>query len=363
MNVEKLTPFGGPAAWKGSEIDYHQDGLHLLTAEEIDEVDAALRQLKSEGELDLPSITKANFRLPKLSGTLQRIADELRYGRGFVLIRGLPRERYSMDDLARIYYGIGINIGQVIPQSGDGELLGHVMNVSDFVDEPVRGYRSSQSMNMHSDGFDVVGLLCLQSAKVGGASRIASAVAVHDRMVEQRPDLVAELYRGMKIRRMQKDADHGNGLTITRDPVALFAQQDGEFLACIHAAQVRDAAAAGAFEMSDKQSEALDMLCGLAASPEFYLDMNIGEGDIQFLSNRVILHGRSTYEDYPELERRRHLMRLWLNIPSWPARPANQQDIYALDDLPNWARYRTSYMEFPSRYMDGIRESGKRSRA
>jgi len=346
-----LAPVGGRAAWKGSEIDYHADGLYRLSEAEIAEIDAALGRLKEADNPDLPEITRENFALPNLSKALSRIADELRFGRGFVLIRGLPRARYSMDDLARIYCGIGTHLGQVVPQSGDGELLGHVMNVSDRVAEKVRGYRSNQSMNMHSDGFDVVGLLCLQSAKSGGASRIASAVAIHDRMVAERPDLALALYDGMKIKRMEKDATRGNGIVITPDPVALFTRHGSEFSACIHVAQTRDAAAAGAFAMTARQSEALDMLCALAASPEFYLDMNIGEGDIQFLNNRLILHGRTTYEDHPELERRRHLMRLWLVMRGWPERPTNQQDIYALDDLPNWARFRTPRMELPSRYM------------
>jgi len=36
------------------------------------------------------------------------------------------------------------------------------------------------------------------------------------------------------------------------------------------------------------------------------------QGDIQFLHNHVILHTRTAFEDWPEPERRRHLLRLWL---------------------------------------------------
>jgi hypothetical protein len=103
--------------------------------------------------------------------------------------------------------------------------------------------------------------------------------------------------------------------------------------------------------MSAEQSEALDLLCELAASPEFVLDMSICEGDIQFLNNRLILHGRTSYEDHKDLARRRHLMRLWVNIPGWTERPANQQDVFAREDLPHWEAHRTPFMEFPSRYL------------
>jgi hypothetical protein len=65
--------------------------------------------------------------------------------------------------------------------------------------------------------------------------------------------------------------------------------------------------------------EALDMLAELAGDPELRLDMSFMPGDIQFLHNHTILHARSAYEDWPEVERKRHLLRLWLSPPG--ARP------------------------------------------
>lgn len=346
-----LTPVRSRAAWKGSALDYRQNGLYQLSAADLVEIDAALSNLKALGDLDLPEITRENFPLSGMGNFLANVRNELASGLGFVLIRGIDRERYSDDDLARIYYGLGTHVGDVIPQSGNGELLGHVMNVSDVVDETVRGYRSAQAMNMHSDGHDVVGLLCLREAKKGGESRIASAVAVHDKMVAERPELAELLYRGMPIARGQRDAERGDGRVVTPNDVALFNKDGETFAACVHVAQVREAAAKGAFTMTPQQEEALAMFCELSASPEFYLDMNIAPGDIQFLNNRLIIHGRALYEDHPEITRRRHLMRLWLNIPTWERRSDAQDDIYSLNDLPLWAAYRTPRMELPSVYM------------
>ena len=52
----------------------------------------------------------------------------------------------------------------------------------------------------------------------------------------------------------------------------------------------------------------------IAASPELYFDMDLAPGDIQWLSNHTILHARTGYGDYPEPERKRHLLRLWLSL-------------------------------------------------
>lgn len=349
-----LSPVGGRSAWLGSTLDYREDGLWRLSTEELTEIDAALATLKGRGDLDLTEITPTTFPLPTVGALLGRLREELRSGRGFVLIRGLSRERYSDDDLARIYCGLGSHLGEIIPQSGNGEVLGHVLNVSDLVEEEVRGYRSAQSMNMHSDGHDVVSLLCLRAAKAGGASRIASAAAVHDRMVETSLELARVLYEGMPVMRSRMDAERGDGKIVTSDNVALFTKTDGVFSSCIHVAQTRDAARAGYFDISAEQEAALEKFCELSSSPEFYLDMDIAPGDIQFLNNRLIVHGRTPYTDHEDVGRRRHLMRLWMNIPSWPRRPANQQDIYSMEDLPLWARARTAFMEMPGRYMASI---------
>ncbi|MER5390129.1 TauD/TfdA family dioxygenase [Saccharopolyspora sp. NPDC002686] len=345
---DHLSAVGGRSSWKGSELDYREDGLWQLSESELKEIDAALSHLRSLGDLDLPEITAETFPLTTVGAFLERLREELRSGRGFVLIRGIARDRYSDDDLARIYCGLGAHLGVIIPQSANGELLGHVRDVSDVVQGELRGYRTASAMNMHSDGHDVVALLCLREAKVGGASRIASAVAVHDHMVRTRPDLAEVLYRGMPVARGRLDAEKGDGRLVTTDNVAIFSQKGGEFSSCVHVSQVRDAAQMGAFTLTEEQDEALELLCELTSSPEFYLDMNIAPGDIQFLNNRLIVHGRTRYEDHPEIDRRRHLMRLWLNIPTWKRRPADQDDIYSEADLPNWARQRTPFMELPS---------------
>jgi len=102
--------------------------------------------------------------------------------------------------------------------------------------------------------------------------------------------------------------------------------------------------------MTPLQVEALEEVARISSSPEFYLDMNIGEGDIQFLNNRILLHGRTGYEDFPEVARRRHLLRLWLRVSSWPGLPENQ-GVHAPADQPLWLRQRRPFMELPSRYL------------
>jgi hypothetical protein len=342
-----LAPIEGPAVWEGSRIDLRKEGVRVLSAAEIVEIDTALRHLHSLGEVDFPDITPGSFPLPRLGGYLAGLGEELRFGRGFLLLRGLPRERYPLDDLARIYAGFGAHVGRLSPQSYQGELLGHVIDVSD-IEAEARGYHAGGAQRMHTDNCDIVSLLCVRGAKSGGVSRFVSAAAVHNRLLQERPDLLEVLYGEYVFRRMERDAEYGDGRLVKN--VVIFSRDTGQLTCNVSGSYPHRAVRAGDAVMTPGQIEALDELARVSASPEFYLDMTIGEGDIQFLNNRTILHGRTGYEDWPAVAQRRHLMRLWLQVPSWP-RLSDSQGMHGPADHPLWLRQRRPLMEVPSRYL------------
>ena len=66
--------------------------------------------------------------------------------------------------------------------------------------------------------------------------------------------------------------------------------------------------AAGLLQQQKEQPffEAFAKNSGLA------IDMDFQVGDVQWLLNYAALHSRTSYDDWPEKERRRHLLRLWL---------------------------------------------------
>ena len=73
--------------------------------------------------------------------------------------------------------------------------------------------------------------------------------------------------------------------------------------------------------LTPAQIEALDLVGAVASDPAIRLDMDFRPGDMQFLCNHSILHSRTAYEDFPEPDRRRHLLRLWLACADGPALP------------------------------------------
>ena len=189
-----LSKIESPDAWKGSEVDYRTEMMHRFTDDEVAEVDAAL---KSCGDRDIPEITRETFALPGLGATMLRLRDDLLDGRGVLLMRGFPRHRYSADEMARVYIGLGAHLGRPISQSWQGQLLGSVIDISDVV-EKVRGYNAGGGQHFHIDGSvcDIVSLMCLRAANSGGASRIVSVAALYNWFVDNRPDLLDVLMRG-----------------------------------------------------------------------------------------------------------------------------------------------------------------------
>ena len=336
------------AVWKGAAIDYRQAGLRQLAGDEIDEIDAALGHLKRLGAVDFPDVTAEKFPLPRFGDFLRDLGRVLRTGPGFLLLRGLPRARYSVDDLAKIYFGFGAYIGRPLPQSWHGELLGHVLDISDL-ESGVRGYNKGGGQRFHTDSCDVIGLMCVREAVSGGASRIASAMAVHNEMLATVPEQLEALYDGVPFRRMEQDAAHGTG-GLTKQ-ISVYAREREEVSVSLSAQYAIRAVQAGDAQGDTVEMAAVESLERIAASPEYYLDMNIGEGDIQFLNNRLLVHGRTGYEDRADVRDRRHMMRLWLRVNGWSALPERQSN-HSEADYRGWLRQRAPLMEMPSAYLD-----------
>ena len=302
-------PLAGPAVWMGEEVQSSDNWIHQFTTAEIEEIDKAYRSAL-EGGASLATLTRDHFPLPRVGAVLERTLDALEEGRGLFLLRGIPVERYSKDDLRFIYWGLGLHLGAAVSQSKRGDVLGDVRDLGTGLDGPkFRGYTSAGELTYHADAADVTGLFCIQPAKEGGLSRIVSTGAVHNEILRTRPDLLEVLYQPYYW------SFQGNELpgTPPHYEQPIFTMHKGQFAARYTRTHIRSA------EMMDhlpgqtaEQTEALDLIDAICARPEFQLTMMFQPGDVQFLNNHLLLHMRTAFEDYAEPDRRRHLMRLWL---------------------------------------------------
>ncbi len=271
-----------------------------------------MRRLQDRA-VDLVDVDREDFPLPHVGPALEGLRAEVLDGRGFVMIRGLPIGRYSSAEAAAIFIGLGHWIGRPRSQNGKGHILGHVCDLGLDIDNPkVRIYQTTSRQTFHTDSCDVVGLLCLKTAKSGGLSSLVSATTVYNEMLAQRPDLADLLFDPVATDRRGEVPD--GQLPWFNIPVLNWC--DGRLIPLYQRKYVNSAQAlAGAPRLSEQQIDALDLFDRLTDDPDLHLDLALEPGDIQLVCNHTILHDRTGYEDWPDPARRRHLLRLWLSPP------------------------------------------------
>jgi hypothetical protein len=316
-------PLTGPFAWDGRELERTQDWVRPLAPDEIAEIDQALRAVAARG-LPLLDIAREDFPLPGLTAALAEVRRELEQGRGFVLLRGLPVERYTVEELSLVFWGLGTHLGTAVSQSRNGEFLGEVRDLGVRLGQPTsRGYRSKEHLRFHTDRCDVVGLLCARKARSGGLSRIVSSVAIHNEILKRRPDLLDLLYRDYCHSRQGEEAPGEAPYYVN----PIFGVRDGRFTSQYSRSYIESAQRFPEVpRITAAQDEALDLLAALAE--ELCLHMDLEPGDIQLLNNHVTYHSRTGYEDFAEPERQRLLLRLWLSMPNSRALPPGYETLW-----------------------------------
>jgi hypothetical protein len=305
----------GPSAWVGAELARHPERwTYTLSAGEIAEIEAAVAKVRGR---DLAGLTRADFSLPTLAPVLDGLRDEVLNGRGFVLLRGLPVEGRPIAASAAAYWAIGLHFGNPRSQNAMGHLLGHVRDLGLATADPnVRTYQTTERQHFHTDSCDIVGLLCLKTAKSGGLSSITSSMAIYNEMARRRPDLAARLFRPFATdRRGEVPAGKDRYFSI---PVY---NDHAGYLSAIYSRTYINSGQrfAEAPRLAPEDIAALDLFDDLANDKELRLDMEFRPGDMQFVHNHTCLHDRTAFVDWPEPEQKRHLLRLWLAAPG--ARP------------------------------------------
>jgi hypothetical protein len=301
-----MKPVVDPAGWLPSDLGNVSNWAYQITDDDVDELAGAVASFKKAG-LPAVEVNRETFPLGRLAKTVSEIRRELMDGRGMVMIQRFPIDRLEREEAIIAYLGLGSHIGNTTIQNASGHVLGHVRDIGrDYTKE--RGYGTRAELRFHADGCDYVGLLCLQTAMAGGESRVASSVTVYNRILEKRPDVI-EVLMGEFYRTNNGDVTKGERPWFSQ-PV--FSFTEGYFSAMGIGSTIEKAQLLPDVpKLTPRQLEAITIYRDTVS--ECALDIPFVPGDIQFLNNLVMLHSRRSFEDWPEPNRKRHLLRLWLS--------------------------------------------------
>jgi hypothetical protein len=320
MLVSALHELEPAAEWRAGDIADPEAWTLRLSAADHAELSAALAVAKDKSP-DPLALERDDFPLDRLASKLSDVVDTLLNGRGFARIASLDTARYGDDDLTLLYWGLGLHLGEPWAQNKHGHVLGDVTDQGKTIDDPtVRGNElGGVALDYHTDGSDLVGLLCLRTARTGGLSCVANAVAIHNHLVRERPDLAAALYEPLPY---DARGEQASGARSFYSVPAFTEYAERLFVRFIPQYILASQRHTDAPRLSATARQAIAAASALANDPDFNVYMDLQPGEIQLINNYHVLHGRTAYEDDVAHGHKRHLKRLWLATHALTERPS-----------------------------------------
>lgn len=313
MSDIRKEPITEPSVWTGQTMQSDRSWEYMLDDADRAELDAALSTVTA---MRLETIKQDDFRLPGLNDRLQRLGEDLRDGRGFALIRGFPVDGYAYEDIERMYWGLCSHLGTGLTQNGDATFIHYVTDGKLRPNQGRRGVGFPKESKLHIDLTDIVSLLCVQQAPDDPPSRVASSTAIYNEVLCLRPDVLPRLFEGFEWDRMD---EHGPGETPTSGyKVPFFSEKNGAVSCQYNRNWINNAAERKGEPITDEENAIFDLIDEIAFN--LCLEFPFGKGDIQFCNNYTTLHGRAAHAMVTEEDRKRVLMRIWLDMPG-PIRP------------------------------------------
>ncbi len=314
MTSSNITAINHAAAWQTAQIGSLDQVAIGFERRHIEALKSALKRWPHAlDRLDL--VSTETFQLSEIKSEITQWKQELDDGRGLVAFKGFPVDDFDLAELRLVYLGLGCHFGRPTSQSAMGDLVGDVINIGDK-DRNERAYRSRRKLQLHTDRCDHIGMLCIRPAMRGGESSCASALAIHNVMHEERPDLLACLYNGYFHHRFGEQAPGEPPVTPERIPIFSFANKVATVI--FIRGYIDLAVKEGHVALSDAELAALDYFDDVANRPEIRLDYMMQAGDLNFMNNCHLLHSRSEFEDSDDPAKKRHLLRLWLRDDGRP---------------------------------------------
>lgn len=301
------------SAWKRADIE-EQDFRVELDASCLDEIRRVVDEIRAH---PLPTILRspADFDMTNCHAAMAEVRRILKHGVRFAVVDRLPVEELSKAEAEAVYWLLASMVARPVAQKLDGTMIYDVHDTGKLAlpGSGVRPDKTSIEIRFHIDNAynaappEIVGLLCLKTAKSGGVSRVLSFHTVHNELLARYPELLRRLYRPFWFDR-QKEFFDGEPETFS---APVFEEGD-ELRSRFSAHQINGGYKLRGEALDNEGAAALAATLDIFEEPELSIDFEFRPGEIQFVDNRTLGHSRTEFEDWPDAERRRHLVRLWL---------------------------------------------------
>ena len=302
-----------PGGWRRADVR-PEDYRVVLSAACLDEIWSAADAIERH---PLPTVLldPAEFELAHCRAAMARVRAALTEGVRFAVVDRLPIEALAPDTATAIYWLLASLVARPVAQKLDGTMIYDVHDTGRqaLPGSGVRPDKTNIELKPHNDNSyntappDHVALLCVRTARNGGRSRVMSFLTAHNLVRERHAALLPRLYRPFWFDR-QREFFPGEP-PIFSAPVYDY---DGVLRARFSSHQIHGGYVLKGEPIDAAGAAAIAALGEMFDDPDLTVEFEMAPGELQFVNNRAIGHSRTAFEDHPEPERRRHLVRLWL---------------------------------------------------
>ena len=292
-------------AWDKTLSDKREQFVVHLDSEIIQELIERRNELDSINKNDLPLFKKKilNFRN-------ERLLD----GVGLFVIDGICMESFSVKEKTSIYTLASKILGELIIQNIKQEKLVEIKDVGKSMKTGGRYHETKEGGSHHTDSPqwknvpDYLGLFCVHNAKKGGTNLFLSAYTIHNRILQERKDLLDIFYEKFYFDKRGEFKD-GESPTVFQ-PIfelknkKLFFRYLRNYIDAGHDIQNQPP--------SQPQKDALTYLDNLMRMEDITLKYDLKPGDMVFSDNHRVVHGRTSFEDYDDENLKRFMLRTWI---------------------------------------------------
>jgi hypothetical protein len=318
-----------PGGWLGSQLaaDAGQWRLPLTTTVTDDLLRAAAalgaEQVAADPLQDHPAVSA------ETQAMIAEVARRLAGVPGLVVLGGFPVDDPELAKAA--YWVLGLLLGRPVPQNLHGDFF---IRVEDTGPDPTlpgpQRHRLGEELPFHVDPCtDLIGLLCIRQADVGGLSRLVSTIALHNILLDEHPDLLQVLYEPLPL--MMPPLGLPDGPVVgSVGQLPVFSCTNGQFAGRYVARRYVEETQRfpHAPRLTERQVAAMDAVDEVLSRPGMALDMELGAGDLQLINNFSVLHARTAYHS-DATGNHRLLLRMWLAYADSPALPEAYTTLFA----------------------------------
>ena len=276
--------------------------------------DASINELKDNKEY--LTKTDKNF-FPHLNDEINTLKNQkLVDGVGLVIIDNSSFNDFSKNEVKIIYELICNMLGTLYVQNIKNEKIVEIKDAGKSMSSGGRYHQTKEGGSYHTDSPhwknvpDIIGLFCINKAKKGGISKFVSTYTIHNQLLNKENEKLKILYE--KFYFDKRGEFQKNESKTEFEPIFLF--ENGK----LHCRYLKNYIVSGHEiennPLSSIQIDAIDLLEKTTQIPENILSYDLNDNDMIFFDNHRMLHGRTEFEDYEDVSKKRQLLRTWIKF-------------------------------------------------